>query len=122
MPVPEVVVEDGYTKEDGPFFGGYGVDEQEYGVDVDATQGDMELHSQLTQDQHCTNPIEEHEVGCINDNFDVGSYERDEEEQQEDETIGAKGISDSDSSDDDVGGMDVPVPQLTVTKYWFKRQ
>ena len=48
-------------------------------------------------------------VGRLNDDFDVGSYERDESEQEEEERIGDEVSSHSEGSDHDEGARDVLV-------------
>ena len=65
----------------------------------------MDLDGQLTQEQfHSTT------VGCINNDFDVNEFER-EEEQEEEDRIGDVVSSDSDDLDDDQGVTDVmPTP------------
>ena len=101
---------------DGPSIDGVGGNEQELGVEGEATQGNMDLDGQLTQEQfHSTT------VGYISNNFDVNEFEREEVEQEEDR-IGDVVSSDSDDSDDDQGGTDamptpihaMPVPAHTM--------
>ena len=63
VPMAEVVVENGYMMQGvlaGPSIDGVGGNEQKFGVEGEATQGNMDLDSQLTQEQfHST------VVGCI---------------------------------------------------------
>jgi len=70
----EVVVENEYMMQglhDGLFNDGVGGNEQEFGVKGEATQGNMDLDGQLTQEQfHSTL------VGCISNDFDVNEFER----------------------------------------------
>ena len=51
VPMAEVVVENGYRMQgvqDGPSIDGVGGNEQELGVEGEATQGNMDLDGQLT--------------------------------------------------------------------------
>ena len=51
MPMAEVVVENGYRVQgvqDVPFIDGFGGNEQELGVEGEATQDNMDLDGQLT--------------------------------------------------------------------------
>ena len=104
MPIAEVVVENGYRMQgvqEGPSIDGFGGNEQEIGVEGEATQDNMDLDGQLTQEQfHST------AVGCISNDFDVNEFEQKEEEQEEEDRIGDVVSSDSDDSDDDLGGID----------------
>ena len=63
MPMAEVVVKNGYRMQgvlDRPSIDSVGGNEQELGVEGEATQGNMDLDGQLTQEQfHST------AVGCI---------------------------------------------------------
>ena len=68
------------------------------GVEGEATQGNMDLDGQLTQEQFHSS-----QVGCISNDFDVNKFELEEEKQEEDK-IGDVVSSDSDDSDDDQGG------------------
>ena len=103
MHMAEVVVENGYKMQgvqDGPCIDGFGGNDQELAVEGEATQDNMVLDDQLTQEQfHSTT------VGCISNDFDVNEFEWEEEEQEEDR-IGDIVSSDSDDSDDDQGGTD----------------
>ena len=49
----------------------------------------------------------------MNGDFDVGSYERDELEQQEEKRIGDEVSGDSEASNDDEAATDVPVGEGT---------
>ena len=54
VPMAEVVVENGYRMQglhDGPSSDGVGGNEQELGVEGEATQGNMDLDGQLMQEQ-----------------------------------------------------------------------
>ena len=116
MPMTEVVVENGYKMQgvqDGPSIDGFGGNEQELGVEEEATQDNMDLNGQLMQEQfHSTI------VGYISNDFDVNKFERKEEEDR----IGDVVSSDSDDSDDDQGDTDavatpadaMPVPVHTM--------
>ena len=101
----EVVVENGYRMQgvqDGPSIDSVGGNEQELGVEGEATQDNMDLDGQLTQEQfHST------AVGCISNDFNVNDFKQEEEEQEEEDRIGDVVSSDSDDSDDDQGGTDV---------------
>jgi hypothetical protein len=55
--IPEVVVENGYRKEDALSFDGVGGDEQQCRVDVDATPINMVLDSQLTHEALQSSPM-----------------------------------------------------------------
>ena len=71
-------MENGYRMQglhDGPSIDGVGGNEQELGVEGELTQGNMELDGQLTQEQFHSTP-----VGCINNDFDVNEFKREEEE------------------------------------------
>ena len=119
IPITEVVVENGYRMQgvlDGPSIDGFGGNEQELGVEGEATQENMDLDGHLTQEQfHST------AVGCISNDFDVNEFEREEEEQKEDR-ISDVVSSDLDDSNDDQGGTDamstpvgaMPVPIHTM--------
>ena len=81
------------------------------GVEGEAAQGNMDLDSQLTQEQFHSS-----QVGCISNDFDVNEFEL-EEEQEEDDRIGDVVSSDSDDSDDDQGdrhAMPTPVDAMPV--------
>jgi hypothetical protein len=97
----EVVVENRYRMhdvQDGPSSDGFGGNEKELGVKGDASQDNMDLDGQLTQEQfHST------VVGCISNDFDVNEFEQEEEEE---DMIDDVVSSDSDDSDDDQGGTD----------------
>ena len=84
---------------------GFGGNEQELGVEGEATQDNVDLDGQLIQEQfHST------AVGCISNDFYVDEFKW-EEEQQEEDRIGDIVSSDSDGSDDDHGGTDaMPTP------------
>ena len=102
-------MENGYMMhgvQDGPSIDGFGGHEQELGVEGEATQDNMDLDGQLTQEQfHST------AVGCISNDFDVNEFEREEEEQEEEDRISDVVSSDSDDSNDDQGGTDaMPTP------------
>ena len=56
MPMAEVVVQ---GVQDGPSIDGVGGNEQELGVEGEATQGNMDLDGQLTRDQLHSTP-----AGC----------------------------------------------------------
>ena len=76
MPKAEVVVENGYRMQglrDGPSIDGVAGNEQEFGVEGEATQGNMNLDGQLTQEQFYSTV-----VGCISNNFDVNAFQREE--------------------------------------------
>ena len=79
MPMAEVVVENRYRMhgvQDGPSSDGFGGNEKELGVEGEASQDNMDLDGQLTQEQfHST------VVGCISNDFDVNEFEREEEEE-----------------------------------------
>ena len=82
-------------------------------VHVHATPRNMDWDGQLMQVQLESSPMAVDEYrqfseGCMNGDFDVGQYERDEEEQHEEAMICAEVSSDSDSSDGK-GGRYVPV-------------
>ena len=82
--------------QDGPSIYGFGGNEQELGVEGEATQDNMDLDGQLTQEQfHLT------AIGCISNGFDVNEFELEEEQQQEEDRISDVVSSDSDDSDDD---------------------
>ena len=103
VPMAEVVVENGYKMQgvqDGPSIDGFGGNEHELWVEGEATQDNMNLDGQLTQEQFYSTT-----VGCISHDFDVNDFER-EEEQEEEDRIGDVVSSDSDDSDDDQGGTD----------------
>jgi hypothetical protein len=105
----EVVVENGYMihgLHDGSSNDGVGGNEQELGVKGEPTQGNMDLDSQLAQEQfHSTS------VGCISNDLDVNEFEREEEEQEEGDRTGDVVSNDSDDSNDDQGGTDaMPTP------------
>ena len=104
MPMAEVVVENGYRMhgvQDGQSIDGFGGNEQELGVEGEASQDNMDLDGQLTQEQfHST------AVGCISNDFDVNEFEREEEEQEEEDRIDDVVSSDSDDYDEDQGGTD----------------
>ena len=72
VPIVEVVVENWYRRQgvqDGPSIDDVGGNEQELGVEGEATQGNMDLDGQLTQEQfHSTT------VGCISNDFDVNEF------------------------------------------------
>ena len=75
---------------DGPSIDGFGGNEQELGVEGEATQDNIDLDGQLTQEQfHST------AVGCISNDFNVNEFEREEEKDR----IGDVVRSDSDDSD-----------------------
>ena len=108
MTMVEVVVENGYRKEDGPSFDDVGGDEHQWAVDVDRTLGNMVLGSKLTHEQLQSSPMAVEEcrrfsVGHLNDDFDVGSYEWDELEKEEEERTGDEVSIDSENSDHDEG-------------------
>ena len=97
MSMAEVVVENGYKMQgvqDGPSIDGVGGNEQELEVEGEATQGNMDLNGQLTQEQFHSS-----QVGCISNDFDVNEFEWEEEE--EEDRIGDVVCSDSDDSDND---------------------
>ena len=81
VPMAEVVVENGYRMhgvQDGPSIDGFGGNKKELGVEGEATQDNMDLDSQLTQEQfHSTT------VGSISNDFDVNEFEREEEEEED---------------------------------------
>jgi hypothetical protein len=102
----EVVVENGYKKEDGPSF--VGGNEHQWAVDVDRTLGNMVLGSKLMHEQLQSSPMAVEEcrrfsVGRLNDDFDVGSYKWDKLEKEEEERTGDEVSSDSENSDHDEG-------------------
>jgi hypothetical protein len=102
VPMAVVVVENGYRLQgvqDGSSINSVGGSEQELGVKGEATQGNMDLDSQLTQEQFHSS-----QVSYISNDFDVNEFERKEEEQEEEDRIGDVVSSDSDNSDDDQGG------------------
>jgi hypothetical protein len=104
VPMAKVVVENGYMMqdvEDMPFNDGAGCNEEEFGVEGEGTQGNMDLDGQLTQEQFHSAP-----VGCISNDFDMNEFEQEEEEQQEEDMINDTVSNDSDNSDDDQGGTD----------------
>ena len=104
MHMAEVVVENGYMMQgvqDGPSIDDVGGNEQELGNDGEATQGNMDLDGQLTQEQFHSNA-----VGCISNDCDVNDFEQEEEEQEEEDRIGDVVSSDSDNFDDNQGGTD----------------
>ena len=94
---------------DGAPIDSVGGNEQELRVEGEATQGNMDLDGQLTQEQfHST------VVGCISNDFDVNDFEQ-EEEQKEEDRIGDVVSSDSDNSGDDQGGTyAMPTPADTM--------
>jgi hypothetical protein len=109
--MPEVVVENGYRLGDvhaGPCNDGVGGNEEEFRVEGEETQGNMDLDGQLTQKQLHSCP-----VGCISNDFDVSEFEREEEEQAKEDRIGDVVSSDSEDSDNDQGGR-VVMPTLVV--------
>jgi hypothetical protein len=76
------------------------------GVKGEATQGNIDLDSQLMQEQlHSTlmevDDSRRFSVDCISNDFDVNEFEREEEEQEQEDRIGDVVSSDSDDSDDD---------------------
>jgi hypothetical protein len=76
----EVVVENGYRMqdvEDGSSNDDVGCNEEEFRVEGEGTQGNMDLDGQLTQEQFNSFPI-----GCISNDFDVNEFEQEEEEQR----------------------------------------
>ena len=78
VPMAEVVVENGYRMQgvlDGSSIDGVGGNKQELGVEGEATQGNMDLDDQLTQEQFHSS-----QVGCISNDFDVNEFELEEEE------------------------------------------
>ena len=82
---------------------GVGGNEQELGVEREATHGNMDLDGQLMQEQFHSN-----QVGCISNDFHMNEFEQEEEEE---DRIGDVVSSDSDDSDDDQGGTDaMPTP------------
>ena len=90
---------------DGPSIDGVGGNEQELGVEGEATQGNMDLDGQLTQEQFHSS-----HVGCISNDFDVNEFELEEEEQEEDRIVDVVS-SDLDNSYDDQGGRHaMPIP------------
>ena len=108
MTMVEVVVENGYRKEDGPSFDDVGGDEHQWAVDVDQTLGNMVLGSKLTHEQLQSSPMAVEEcrwfsVGHLNDDFNVGSYEWDELEKEEEERTGDEVSIDSENLDLDEG-------------------
>ena len=118
MPMAEVVVENGYRMhgvQDGPSIDGFGGNEKELWVQGEATQDNMDLDGQLTQEQfHSTT------IGCISNDFDVNEFER--EEEQEEDMIGDVVSSDSDDSDDDQGGtyaMATPADAMPVSVLYY---
>ena len=77
MPMAKVVVENRYKMQgvqDGPSIDGFGDNEQELGVEGEATQDNIDLDSQLTQEQFHSS-----QVGCISNDFDVNEFELEEE-------------------------------------------
>ena len=73
MPMAEVMVENGYRMRailDGPSIDGVGGSEQELGVKGEATQVNIDLDGQLTQEQFHSS-----QVGCISNDFDVNEFE-----------------------------------------------
>jgi hypothetical protein len=92
--MPEVVMENGYRLED--VYDGVGGDEEEFELEGDETQDNMDLDGQLTQEQFYSHP-----VGCISNDFDVRELEREEEEQAEEDRIGDVVSSDSEPEDED---------------------
>ena len=63
VPMAKVVVENRYRMQgvlDGPSIDGVGGNEQEFGVEGEATQGNIDLDGQLTQKQFHSS-----QVGCI---------------------------------------------------------
>ena len=83
-----------------------------WGVEGEATQGNMDLDGQLTQEQFHSS-----QVGCISNNFVVNEFELEEEEQQEEDRIDDVVSSDSDNSDGDQGdrhAMPTPVDAMPV--------
>ena len=104
--------------QDGLSIDGFGGNEQELGVEGEATQDNIDLDGQLTQEQfHST------AVGYISNDFDVNEFKQKEEEQEKEDRIGDVVSSDSDDSDDDQGGTDamptpvhaMPAPVHTMT-------
>ena len=78
MPMAEVVVENGYRMQgvlDVPSIDGVGGNEQELRIEGEATQGNMDLDDQLTQEQFHSS-----QVGCISNDFDVNKFKLEEEE------------------------------------------
>ncbi|XP_066354438.1 uncharacterized protein [Miscanthus floridulus] len=111
VPMAKVVVENGYmmqSLQDGPSNDGVGGNEQELGIEGEATQGNMDLDGQLTHGLFHSTP-----VGYISNDFDVNEFEREDEEEEEDR-IGDAVSSDSDDSDNDQGGRDA-MPTLIDT-------
>ena len=94
-------MENGYRMQgvlDGPSIDGVGGNEQDLGVEGEATQGNMDLNGQLTQEQFHSS-----QVCCISNDFDVNEFELEKEKQEEEDRIGDVVSSDSDDSDDDQG-------------------
>ena len=92
-------MENGYRMQGGldePSIDGVGGNEQEFGIEGESTQGNMDLDGQLTQEQFHSS-----QVGCISNDFDVNEFERKEEKQEEEDMI--DDVVSSDSNDDPGG-------------------
>jgi hypothetical protein len=108
MPIAEVVVENGYRledEEDNPCNDGGGVGAQEFGVEEEGNEGDMDVDGQLTQEVPHSHP-----EGLITDDFDVNDFEREEEERDEDIINDDDSSDDDDDDDDDDQGVTDAVP------------
>jgi hypothetical protein len=108
----EAVVENGYKMQglqDRPSIDGVGGNEQELGVEGEATQGDMDLDGQLMQEQ-----LHSILVGYISNDFDVNEFKRVEEEQEEDDRIDDVVSSDSDDDQGTSDAMPTPVDAMPV--------
>lgn len=69
-------------------------------MDADASPVNMELDVPLMLEALHSPPMAVHDVGHINDDFDVHDLKRDKQEQEEEERIGEEDVSnDSDGSD-----------------------
>ena len=72
VPMAEVVVENGYRMQglqDESSIDGVGGNEQELGIEGEATQGNMDLDGQLTHELFHSTP-----VGCISNDFDANEF------------------------------------------------
>jgi hypothetical protein len=90
----EVVVENGYRMHDvgdGACNDAVGCNEEEFGVEGEGTQGNMDMQEQFHSPQ----------VGCISNDFDMNEFEREEEEQEEEEDRISDAVSSSSDESDD---------------------
>ena len=92
----ELEVENGYVMQglqEGPPIDGVRDNEQERGVEGEATSCNMDLDNQLTQEQlHSTLMVVDDSrrfsVGLISNGFDANEFQWEEQEQEEEDMIG----------------------------------